>query len=897
MTVSPRDIPSAASPISPKSPGSSSSNGFWGIAAEARSRGGGISAEAPYSKVAPIISHDPHRNLLTWTLPPDAPASSIDHASGDRRELQSKPSPTLSSPNAGEAGDDSVFFSNWAKSNGGFVKVWDLALINDYLKPNAPQSSSPRPPPRVPPIAIMKLPATVTPVAITGLPHPQFDAASLTCINFSKFGSRMLIHSAPLPDAIYDADDGKEDGESSSLSISPVVQGKVKKLGAERGNIVHVNFMLSHTVPLANSTKNTAIYSSHMTPDVVLVVTDRGIVTVDIANDKSWTSSDSSSGNGGEFSMRNVRYSGPNHTVISLPGVGNRPGILSVEDCVVYLSQLRTISSNDQKPALIKKVDFHNKRLASKLRGKLAWRTIRSTPTSTFVEYLRPMKSPPRLIPSPSGRYLCLYWESGRSYSILHAGSLLAREQTNNQLRPATTPSVDSGTNVSSFAWFGDDDNFALIRQLSTISKAYDGDSTAPFPSSRKQSRPQVELYKLAEVKIDAVELAAGASVAAATAVSLGPLAVRGGERFIPTSLFGGPALCVGCRSTSDRALFGDDVAYFYSQKGDSSTYVTIGTSVPYPDLLIWDEIGKLCAISIGTRVVVYLSDKSRFILLGSVQVNGSHSSDVEETLLSMKFIHGVLYCSTESSVHAIFLGDIEDENVVCEMDVFTIATNSVPLYGTDNPDISSPVPIVAALTLPHVLAYHSGGLLVSTTSGLRLLSLSHPTIRIGTLLAANLIDKARKWIVAMPKSNHDNLAHFLIRRGHVGAISELNGLSLETYIDLCIRYERTDELVHLLGKHGSEIIAETCEWGRDYGYSAFFLLGVYMLGKDKIECAKDMITKATVLGISELLVDAMKLATMVSVADETEGSALLLKVNEAMDLNNNRSLSLINVL
>jgi hypothetical protein len=40
-----------------------------------------------------------------------------------------------------------------------------------------------------------------------------------------------------------------------------------------------------------------------------------------------------------------------------------------------------------------------------------------------------------------------------------------------------------------------------------------------------------------------------------------------------------------------------------------------------------------------------------------------------------------------------------------------------------------------------------------------------------------------------------------------------------------------------------------------------------------------------------------MKLATMVSVADETEGSALLLKVNEAMDLNNNRSLSLINVL
>lgn len=895
MTVSPRDIPCAASPISPKSP---SSSGFWGVAAEARSKGGGISAEAPYARVAPIVSHDPHRNLLTWTLPPDAPASSIDHASGDRRELQSKPSPTSSSPKAGEVGDDSIFLSNWAKSNGGFVKVWDLALINDYLTPNAPQSSSPRPPPRVPPIAIMKLPATVTSVAITGLPHPQFDAASLICVNCSKFGSGIVVHSAPLPDAIY-ADYGKEDGGSSLSSISPVVQGKVKKLGAERGNIAHVNFMLSHTVPLANSTKNMAIYASHLTPDVVMVATDRGIVTVDIADDKSWASSDSSSGNGDEFSMRTARSAvqGPTHTVISLPGVGFRLGILSVEDCVVYLSHLRTTSSNGQKLALIKKVDFHNKRMASKLRGKLAWRTIRSTPTSTFVEYLRPMKTPPRLIPSPSGRYLCLYWESGMSYLILHAGSLLAREQTNNHLRPATTPSVNSGTNVSSFAWFGDDDNFALLRQLEIIpSNTSNDNETASFPSSQKQSRSQVELYKLAEVKIDAVELAAGASVAAATAVSLGLLAVRGGERFIPTSLFGGPALCVCSRSTSARVLFGDDVANFYSQRGDSSTYVTIGTSVPYPDLLIWDELGKLCAISIGTRVAVYLSDKSRFILLGSVQVNGSYSSDAEETLLSMKFIHGVLYCSTESSVHAIFLGDIEDDDVVCEMDVFTIATNDVPLYGTDNPNISSPVPIVAALTLPHVLAYHSGGLLVSTTSGLRLLSLSHPTIRIGTLLAANLIDKARKWIVAIPKKDHDNLAHFLIRRGHVGAVSELNGLSLETYIDLCMRYERTDELVHLLGKHGSEIIAETCEWGRDCGYSAYFLLGVYMLGKDKIECAKDMITHATVLGISELLVDAMKLATMVSVADETKGSALLLKVYEAMDLNNNRSLSLINV-
>ncbi len=885
---------------------------------DARSRGGGTSSEAPYSTVSPVISHDPHRNLLTWTLPPDAPMSSIDHSEGDRA-LES----------SARDRDDASFAVKWAAGNGGFVKVWDLStIVTDKILSSAARAM--RPPPKVPPIAIAKLPTSAVAASsssspfgamIAGLPHSFAPAASLTCVSLD--GSRLLVHSVPLPKAVDDADDGQEGGGGQFSSSSPVspVQGKRKKAtDGAKPTILYVNFALLRVVPLAGgssspSVKGTAISASHLSPDIVTVATDQGVVNVNIDGDRNETRIPI---------VRSAVPTSPAHAVISLGGVGNRPGILFVEDRIVYMSRLRaTTSSNDARSALIQKVDLHDKTIVCTLQGgNSPWRMVRLTRTSTFIDSLRPMKSPPRLIPSPSGRYLCLYWEGEERYEILHAGSLLAREQVSN-LGPATpsdgrgqrvTPSVDSGNNVSSFAWMGNDDNFAILRQLESFPIFSDGNdgglsgqsNPIPYPSSGKQMRPKVELFKLAEVTIDAVELVAGASIAAATSVSLGSLTVRGGDRVIPNALFGGPSLCVCCVSTSDRADLGGNVAYFYSRKDGAieknderaSTYFTIGTSLPYPDLVTWDDLGKLCAISYGYRVAVYLSDKSRFILLGSISVAGSDFSDVELPLLSMKFAHGVLYCSTQSSVHAIFLGNIEEDDTVCEMDAFTIATTTVPIHGMDDPDISAPVPTIAALIQPHVLAYHSGGLLVSTTCGLRLLSLSHPIIRIGTLLAANLIDRARKWIVAMPKVEHDSLAHFLIRRGYVNlAISELSGLSLETYIDLCMRYERTDELVYLVGTRGAAVIPETCDWGRDCGNSAFLSIGVYMLGKGKIECAKKMIALAMEVGVRELLVDAMSLVTFISVVDQQEGSALLKRVTDAMDFNINRQVALVNVL
>ena len=169
----------------------------------------------------------------------------------------------------------------------------------------------------------------------------------------------------------------------------------------------------------------------------------------------------------------------------------------------------------------------------------------------------------------------------------------------------------------------------------------------------------------------------------------------------------------------------------------------------------------------------------------------------------------------------------------------------------------------------------------MSTDVGLRLLPLSHPLIRIGTLLAANLTEKARKWIFDIPQAHHDFLCHFLIRRGRADlAIRDLNGLSLETFIDLCIKYERTPELENLISGHGGQVVKEISSWGRDEGgYSAISAIGLYMLGKNKIDCVKQLVGHLIDFGTDEVLVDAIKLATLIGALDHSGGGALLQSV------------------
>ena len=895
LTVSPRKTPASSS-------SQSRVDEFWSGITPPNSK-----EAAPYSTVTPSVSYDPHRNLLAWALPSNAPVSSIDHR-GDYELESSAPK----SSKAKQDAEDRVFISKWSAENGGFVKVWDLSNVDGLIHP---PSTTPRPPAKIPPAAILKLPTSVSSAAsplsmITSLIHAPITTTSLACVCLSRDGSKLSVLAAPLHSAVEDI--SAEAGTQSLSSGSPSKRTRKKlSTGLTKPKVMFANYTPCHSVSLAGDgmspfTRGSGLSASCFVPGLALVATDQGVAIASLTDGETWSSNikllagqngttgesrmDSSSSQSG--TPPNV-LPGPIHTIISVGGVGNRPGVLYVENHAVYASRLSTIRlHNDHKQALVEKIDLHDPLMLCKLHehGKIVpLKTMRSTRTANIIESSQTIKCSPRLISSPSGRYLCLYWEGEKRYEILHAGSLLSREQNNPTSTDGqglqVTPSVDSGSNVLSFAWVGDDDNFATLRRVS------------------QQSKPQVQLFKLAEVEVDAVELQSGASVAAATTVSLGSLSLRGGDRSIPNVLFGGPSLCIGCISGTDNlnSIDNDDIAYFYSSSGDerASAYSTIGTSIPYPDLVTWDDVGQLCATSYGSRVAVYSSEKSQFVLLGSVQVGVTKSSHESAALVSMKFIHGVLYCSTQSTVHAIFLGNIEEEDSVCEIDAFVVATDGVPLYGIDNPDVCSPVPVITALMRPHILAYYSGGLLVSTTCGLRLLPLSHPTIRIGTLLAANLIERARKWIFAVHKSEHDYLAEFLIRRGHADlAISDLNGLSLETYIDLCMRYERTDELEHLLLKHGSQIIPEISDWGRGVndGYSAYQAIGMFMLGKDKIECTKKLIALATESGISELLVDAMKLGAFVTALDKNEGGELLNEVTNAMNFDANEQLALINI-
>eukprot|EP00984_Skeletonema_dohrnii_P024822 scaffold13966_cov110-Skeletonema_dohrnii-CCMP3373.AAC.7 len=877
LTVSPRKSPSPTSR-------STRVGGFWG----------GITTKepivAPYSNITPVVFYDPHRDQVIWTLPYSAPASAIVH----QRDFKLS-SLAPNSPAAKKEVEDRAFVDKWAMYNGGFVKMWSMSLVDALVKAT-PGASSHRPPPIIPPYATMKLPLSLMcaskPLSmVPGLACAPLPASSLSCLCLSKDATELIVVSAPLTSVAAASDEQR-------VPQSP------KAAAGKPPKTIFIESQTCHKIQLprssdASMTVPALISASHLAPDSVAVATDNGVAMVKLVDGNCWDDAIDSSLMGKGAVAKEPSSSavpaGPIHTVISggpVGGVGNnRPGVLFVENHSVLASRLGSSrSSSENRQPTVEKVDLADAMVLYQLE-KASYTTTKETRTSKLIVSPLPLTSPPRLIPSPSGRYLCLLWEGKQTYDILHAGSLLVRE-TGDIRGQGVSPSCDSGDNVLSFAWIGDDDQFAVLRQVE-IDYGLDGEVAADSDTTDKKSRPRVELFKLAEVEVGAPELAGGAGVAAATTVSVGSLTVRGGDRVVPQVLFGGPALCIGCSIMSANSMPDTDegMAYFYTRKSGAimenderaSNYMTVGTSIPYPDLLAWDDDGLLCAVAYGSRVAIYLSDPPKFTLLGSVNVvGGSRLGEAEQPIISLKFIHGVLYCSGPSSVHVVFLGNLAEEDTVCELDTYTIASSrSVPLQGTDRSDDFTPTPVITSLSHPHILTYHSGGLLVSTDVGLRLLPLSHPLIRIGTLLAANLTEKARKWIFDTPKAHHDFLAHFLIRRGRADlAIRDLNGLSLETYIDLCIRYERTSELENLINTHGGQVVKEISSWGREEGgYSAISAIGLYMLGKDKIDCVTRLVGQLISCGTDEGLVDAIKLASLIGALDQNGGGALLQNV------------------
>ena len=107
------------------------------------------------------------------------------------------------------------------------------------------------------------------------------------------------------------------------------------------------------------------------------------------------------------------------------------------------------------------------------------------------------------------------------------------------------------------------------------------------------------------------------------------------------------------------------------------------------------------------------------------------------------------------------------------------------------------------ALNHTSILGYQSRSFLVSTVCGVRAICLNHPLLRIGILLAANQETKAVAWLDAVPEKDHEAMPVFLEWRGFPELGLGSSGLSLETMVDICIRYKLTDQLEHVIDVHG----------------------------------------------------------------------------------------------
>jgi len=410
-------------------------------------------------------------------------------------------------------------------------------------------------------------------------------------------------------------------------------------------------------------------------------------------------------------------------------------------------------------------------------------------------------------------------------------------------------------------------------------------DTAAAGLEQSKKKRPFVELRSLVAVESQSAELSA--SIAAATSSGLGKLTLRGGNRNPPTILFGGPVLIVASRSEEDPKGH----AHFYTRKVDeqdnrATAYVSTGPTLPFPDLVAWDDDGRLCAVVVENRVAIYLSELPNFTLLGAVRVGGSSK------IVHVKFVHGVLYCCSWNSVHCIFLGDLKGN--LCMLDSYMLASAVVPTIPSrpmNGDEYTSFMPPVVPLPLVHpfILGYQSGSLVVSTVRGVHSIPMNHPLLRIGSLLGAGQVKRASKWFDAVPNRDHESLANFLQRRGHPNLALQLPGLSLETIIDISMRegyVGRLEEVVEEYGVKGLRAI----DMGRGVSsgilgperdaHSIVVCVGAYLLAHGKVELTRRIATELLRYG-EDGRKDALFLATLLLSADEADASRLITRAVE----------------
>lgn len=427
-------------------------------------------------------------------------------------------------------------------------------------------------------------------------------------------------------------------------------------------------------------------------------------------------------------------------------------------------------------------------------------------------------------------------------------------------------------------------------------------DDDSGYLQEKKKTKAWVEIKILVHVQANASDI--GVSIAAATASSMGELTLRGGNRNIPAALFSGPVLCVATREPPGDNP--DDIrglAYFYTRKRGSddphsaraNEYVSSGPALPYPDLVEWDEDGRLCAMVIQSRVAIYLSDNPDFMLLGAAHVGSPN--DRTATVISVKFVHGVLYATTRSSVHCIFLGDLE--NGICHLDCHILASTHVPTLpvksiATNYKSLMPPI-LPMPLNQPVVLGYQSGSLLLSTVIGLMAIPLSHPLLRIGSLLGAGQTERAKRWFDAIPPSDHEGLANFLERRGFPELALHLPGLSLETMVDTCMRHGFNDHLQDIVEAHGVKGL-RSIDLGRgvsssvfgaeNHGHSVVVSVAAYLLSQGNAELVRRLATECLGSSKVEGSREAFILATLLMSVDNTDAQRLIQRAVDEAKIN-----------
>ena len=662
-----------------------------------------------------------------------------------------------------------------------------------------------------------------------GLVHPSFSNSGIMSLVVSKEGDLHVVGAGR-----NNQGNGNSRGKGAAVSKTCKVEEvagyhtfalQALQKSARDESIGILKFVLNDKS--RTRIKITSVTVSRSRPDWVILATNIGILVVNLVFDEE------------------MLLTGSHHVMFPM-GRGN--GLVSIEGSSVYGSMLvdplvsSGILHSGALSSLRPSVPISSSSGRMLQNGKvLVYESPQPLHTSNYFQS-RPVRIPPRLLLSPSGKYLCLFWHAENRYEILHMGSLAdtIRKPNRDTKTSGFSPAVDSGCDVLSFAWVGNQDSFALLCPpemikddntkkvkmrssvgvlggMNTVLNENKVDDNIHYDPAK--FKPRVELKVLVGVNADAVEFSV--SIAAATAIFLGSISLRG--RHAPTCLFGGPILCVGSFTQDKDTSQRDGMSYFYclrpnAEDNRASSYTSVGPALPYPDMVVWDDDGGLCAMVVGRRIAIYRADAQHFILLGTGCLGTK--GDLDPRVQSVKFVHGVLYCTTEKSVQCIFLGNLYNESEVCETDTFTLASIDSPLLSA-SPRSITPTQIQMSLLWPSILGYHQGVLLVSSTHGLFGVSMNQSILRIGALLSAGQIGKAQKWIESIHPSKHEHLAHFLSRRGAADLAIQLPGLSIETIVDLCVRYGFSEHLEILKNQYkidGDKVSTLSCGRGQAVG-------------------------------------------------------------------------------